>query len=86
MESAAQCTMSLINDHQFEGRDDIKLAVIGERKHPKVFFVNEDGDVLSVYHAVLYSVKVSFNDDGDDDDDDDDNVNDDRCGSRILTD
>ena len=87
MESAAQCTMSPINDHQFEGRDDIKLAVIGERKHPKVFFVNEDGDVLSVYRTVLYSVKVSFNDDGDDDGDDDvdDNVNDDRCGSRILT-
>ena len=91
MESAAQCTMSPINDHQFEGRDDIKLAVIGERKHPKVFFVNEDGDVLSVYRTVLYSVKVSFNDDDDDDDDsddnnDDDDVNDDRRGSRILTD
>ena len=87
MESAVQCTMSPINDHQFEGRDDIKLAGIGERKHPKVFFVNEDGDVLSVYRTVLYSVKVSFNDDGDDDGDDDvdDNVNDDRCGSRILT-
>ena len=96
MESAAQCTMSPINDHQFEGRDDIKLAVIGERKHPKVFFVNEDGDVLSVYRTVLYSVKVCFNDgDGDDDDDDDDDdgdensydddVNDDRRGSRILT-
>ena len=85
MESAAQCTLSPINDCQFEGRDDIKLAVIGERKHPKVFFVNEDGDVLSVYRTVLYSVKVSFYDD-DDDDDDDDNVNDDRRGSRILTD
>ena len=90
MESAAQCTMSPINDHQFEGRDDIKLAVTRERKHPKVFFVNEDGDVLSVYRTVLYSVKVSFND-GDDDDDgddnnDDDDVNDDKRGSRILTD
>ena len=86
MESAAQCTMSPINDHQFEGRDDIKLAVIGERKHPKVFFVNEDGDVLSVYRTVLYSVKVSFSDDDGDDNNDDDDVNDDRRGSRIVTD
>jgi len=93
MESTEQCTLSPINDRQFEGRDDIKLAVIGERKHPKVFFVNEDGDVLSVYRTVLYSAKVSFYDDDDDDDDDgddnnddDDDVNDDRHGSRILTD
>ena len=58
--------MSPINDLQPEGRDDIKLAVNGERKHPKVFFVNEDGDVLSVYRTVLYSVKASINDDDDD--------------------
>lgn len=66
MESAAQCIMSPINDLQPEGRDDIKLAVIGERKHPKVFFVNKDGDVLSVYRPALYSVKASINDDDDD--------------------
>ena len=28
------------------------------RRHPKVFFVNEYGDVLSVYRCVLHSVKV----------------------------
>ena len=28
------------------------------RHHAKVLFVNEDGDVLSVYHSVLYSAKV----------------------------
>ena len=28
------------------------------RQHPKVLFVNEDGDVLSVYRSVLCSVKV----------------------------
>lgn len=28
------------------------------RQHPKVFFVSADGEVLSVYRSVLYSVKV----------------------------
>ena len=28
------------------------------RQHPKVFFVSGEGEVLSVYRSVLYSVKV----------------------------
>lgn len=28
------------------------------RHHAKVLFINEDGDVLSVYRSVLYSAKV----------------------------
>ena len=46
-----------INDIQPEEKDEAKTSSTG-RQHPKVFFVNEDGDVLSVYRSVLYSVKV----------------------------
>ena len=52
-----QSSISPINDLLPEERDVTKSSSTG-RQHPKVFFVNEDGDVLSVYRSVLYSVKV----------------------------
>ena len=54
---SSQCSKPLINELLPDETDEDRARSTG-RQHPKVFFVNGDGEVLSVYRSVLYSVKV----------------------------
>ena len=46
-----------INDLLPEATDGNQTTPAG-RQHPKVFFVSGEGEVLSIYRSVIYSVKV----------------------------
>ena len=54
---SSQCSKPSINDLLPEETDESQSRHAG-RQHPKVFFVSGDGEVLSVYRSVVYSVKV----------------------------
>ncbi|XP_078375747.1 LOW QUALITY PROTEIN: tRNA endonuclease ANKZF1-like [Oculina patagonica] len=53
---SSQCSKPSINDLLPEETDKNQSRQTG-RQHPKVFFVSGEGEVLSVYRSVLYSVK-----------------------------
>ena len=60
MLESSQCSKPSINSLLPEQNINSETHTSLRRQHPKVFFVNGDGEVMSVYRSVLYSVQVKF--------------------------
>ena len=60
MLESSQCSKPSINSLLPEQNINSETHSSLRRQHPKVFFVNGDGEVMSVYRSVLYSILVKF--------------------------
>ena len=60
MLESSQCSKLSINSLLPEQNINSETHASLRRQHPKVFFVNGDGEVMSVYRSVLYSIQVKF--------------------------
>ena len=60
MLESSQCSKPSINSLLPEQNINSETHTSLRRQHPKVFFVNGDGEVMSVYRSVLYSIQVKF--------------------------
>ena len=60
MLESSQCSKPSINSLLPEQNINSETHSSLRRQHPKVFFVNGDGEVMSVYRSVLYSIQVKF--------------------------
>ena len=58
MLESSQCSKPSINSLLPEQNINSETHASLRRQHPKVFFVNGDGEVMSVYRSVLYSIQV----------------------------
>lgn len=57
MLESSQCNKPSINSLLPEQNINSETHTSLRRQHPKVFFVNGDGEVMSVYRSVLYSIQ-----------------------------
>lgn len=57
MLESSQCSKPSINSLLPEQNINSETHTSLRRQHPKVFFVNGDGEVMSVYRSVLYSIQ-----------------------------